>query len=680
MSNWYRTEGSPHPLGMSFIAEDDAYNFALYSKHATSVKVLFYSDNDYVNPIAEVTLDPKIHKSQRVWHCRVPRSAIEDATLYGYQVDGHPASDPPFWHPFDPKKILLDPYAKETFFPPTFSRRAASDDGSNSGKAPLACLHTEDEAFDWQNDKPVRHEHDLVIYEMHLRGFTANENSGVAASSRGTFKGVVDKIPYLKELGITAVELLPVHQYDPQEDNYWGYMTLNFFSPHQHYSSDQGHGGAIKEFKTMVRELHKANIEVILDVVYNHTTEKDKGGPAYSFRGIDNSTYYFLNTNSNNPYHNFSGTGNTLRTDHPAVQEMIMASLRYWVTEMHVDGFRFDLASIFSRRSDGETGQAPIFSNIGSDPELANVRLIAEPWDAAGLFQLGRAFPETTWLQWNGAYRDDIRRFVKSDPGLVGAAIGRMYGSTDLFPDDLFNACRPFQSINYVNSHDGFTLYDQLAYNMKHNEANGHGNTDGHGDNHSWNCGWEGDQEVPTPVMQLRLRQAKNFLTLLLLSNGTPMFLAGDEFLQTQDGNNNPYNQDNKTSWLNWDRLTDMDDHFKFVKKLINFRKQHPSISRSHFWRDDVKWFGIDSVSVDFSLDSRSFGVFLRGGDVNDQDIYIMVNAHWESKRFSFMVPGPWGRVVNTYLAPPLDFLDEPEQIAGTEYDVGGRSVAFFLK
>ena len=679
MSNWYRTEGAPHPLGMSYVKEDDAYNFAIYSKHATSVKLLFYSDADYVNPVLAIDFDPRINKSQRVWHCRVSRSAVANATLYGYMVNGHHGDEPAFWHPFDPGKVLLDPYAKEIFFPPMFSRGAAASAGPNPGKAPLACLHTHEQEFDWQGDKSPRHEHDLIIYEMHVRGFTANENSGVEPTSRGTFQGVIEKIPYLRELGITAVELLPVHQYDPQENNYWGYMTLNFFSPHQSYAADRDHGGPIREFKTMVRELHRAGIEVILDVVYNHTTENDGRGPCYSFRGIDNSTYYLLNRNPVNPYENFSGTGNTLRSDHPAVQEMIMTSLRYWATEMHVDGFRFDLASVFSRRSDGERGESPIFANIASDPALANVRLIAEPWDAVGLYQLGRAFPESTWLQWNGAYRDDIRRFIKSDPGFTGVAMGRIYGSADLFPDDLFQACRPFQSVNYVNSHDGFTLYDQVAYYFKHNHDNGHDNTDGHGDNHSWNCGWEGDVNVPEAVMDLRRRQAKNFFTFLLMSNGTPMFLAGDEFLQTQNGNNNPYNQDNKTSWLNWDRLTQMNDHFRFVKKLIGFRRQHPSIFRSRFWRQDVRWYGVNSRDVDFGFENHSFALFVQGSAVNDNDIYVMINAHWDSRKFSFMEEGPWSRVIDTHLASPEDFPDAPEPVT-TEYDVAGRSMAVFVK
>src|SRR5688572_19381950 len=382
MSKWYKTEGSAQPFGVSYIKDEDAFNFVIYSKSAVSVRILFYSDADYETPVKTIDLNPLINKSQRVWHCRIKKTDIANATLYGYQISGHQGNDPAFWHKFDSEKILLDPYAKEIFFPPNFSRAAASKTGGNAGKAPLACLHIEGDSFDWQGDKPVRNEHDLIIYEMHVKGFTANRNSGLADPNKGTFQGIIDKIPYLKELGITAIELLPVHQYDPLEGNYWGYMTLNFFSPHQSYGSDKNHGGVIREFKTMVRELHKAGIEILLDVVFNHTTEKDDSGPCYSYRGIDNSTYYFLNNNPNNPYENFSGTGNTLRTDHPAVQEMIMDSLRYWVKEMHVDGFRFDLASVFSRRSDGSVGETPIFSNIATDPELGSVRLIAEPWDA----------------------------------------------------------------------------------------------------------------------------------------------------------------------------------------------------------------------------------------------------------------------------------------------------------
>lgn len=681
MKKWYAREGSPHPLGVSYVAEESAFNFALYSKCAGKVRLLLFTEDNYEIPVVVIELDPAVNKSQRIWHCRLKKDDLKGAQYYGYQIEGTLGNDPPYWHRFDPEKILLDPYCEEIHFPPGFSRSAASNPGSNAGKAPLGYIRSGEDDFDWQNDRQPHHSHDLVIYEMHVRGFTRNQNSGVSESKQGKFAGVVEKIPFLKELGVTAVELMPIHQFDPKEKNYWGYMTLNFFAPNNSYAFDQSPGGAIREFKTMVRELHKAGIEVILDVVYNHTTEGDVQGPNYSYKGIDNSTYYFMNHNTANPYDNYSGTGNTLRTDHPTVQRMIVDSLRHWAKDMHVDGFRFDLASVFSRKSDGSVGITPIFADIAGEPDLADVRLIAEPWDASNLYQLGRSFPGTTWLQWNGGFRDDIRRFIKSDERMVGAAIHRLYGSDSLFPDDIFNAYRAFQSLNYTNSHDGFTLYDQLSYNSKHNEANGHGNTDGHEPNLSWNCGWEGDENVPAGVLNLRKRQAKNCIALLMLANGTPMVLSGDEFLHTQKGNNNPYNQDNTISWLNWERLQTMNDHFQFVRKIIAFRKKHPSIGRSRFWKKEVEWFGA-SGAVDYAASSRSFAYYLSGKPENDADLYVMVNTHWEGINFTFMKQGKWRRIINTFFGPGQDFLEEGQEevINQPNYLVGPRSLAVFVK
>jgi len=680
MESWYTVEGSPFPLGVTYLPGEDAYNFTLYSKNASLVKLLLFVEEVYEKPVVSFDLDPLVHKSQRVWHCRLKRSQMAGAQYYAFQVPHSSDVLSKLCH-VDSEKLLLDPYAKEIFFPPEFSRSAASRPGSNMGKAPLGYILPNHGKFDWQGDHIVAHEHDLVVYEMHVRGFTRNPNSSVGKEIRGTFAGVVDKIPYLKELGITAVELMPVHQFDPQEGGYWGYMPLNFFSPHKSFAADQRPAGAIKEFKTMVRELHKAGIEVILDVAFNHTTEEGLSGPTYHLKGIDISTYYLVREDPQGPFLNYSGTGNTLRTDHPAVQRMIMDSLRYWVKEMHVDGFRFDLASIFTRRSDGSVGEAPIFSDIATDPDLAHVRLIAEPWDAQGLYQLGRDFPGSTWLQWNGGFRDDVRRFVKGDEAMVGALMQRLYGSDNLFPDDLLHACHPYQSVNYVTSHDGFTLYDLVSYNDKHNMANGHNNGDGNTVNYSWNSGWEGDAQVPAEVLARRKQQAKNFFMLLLLANGTPMFVAGDEFLQTQGGNNNPYNQDNQTTWLDWSRLELMAAHFEFVRKAIAFRKRHPSLGRSRFWRADVTWYG-PKGAVDWSPASHSLAFCLKGKSQGDRDVYVMINSYWESIDFHFMEPGPWCRVVDTSLEPPLDFLPEDhlEEIQHPHYAVGSRSVAVFLR
>ena len=483
-----------------------------------------------------------------IWHCRLGGD-VGAARYYAYRIDGPRAAGPGMWHAYDPEKVLLDPCAREVFFPPGFDREAARRPGSNLGQAPLGVLPRRGPGprpgsptgrRDLESDT-------AIIYEMHVRGFTRNPNSGVPPERRGTFAGVIDKIPYLKELGITMVELLPVQQFDPQEGNYWGYMPLNFFAPHAGYASDARQ--ARDEFRAMVRALHAADIEVILDVVYNHTAEGGPDGPTYSYRGIDNVTYYLMSDDPRAMYRDYTGCGNTLACASICTWTLILESLRYWVTEMHVDGFRFDLASVLARGPDGtlETADTSLLAAIRTDPILRHVHLIAEPWDAGWAYQLGTQFPGPGWCQWNGRFRDDVRRFVRGDPGMVGALMLRLYGSDDLFPDNPRDAHRPFETVNYVTCHDGFTLYDVVAYNEKRNWPNGHGNTDGAADNLSWNCGWEGDEDVPAAVMALRKRQAKNFFCLLMLANGVPMFAAGDEFLRTQRGNNNPYNQDNET-------------------------------------------------------------------------------------------------------------------------------------
>jgi len=392
------------------------------------------------------------------------------------------------------------------------------------------------------------HTSDTVIYELHVRNFTRRDNSGVSPEKRGTFAGVIEKIPFLKGLGVTVVELMPVPQRDPQEGSYWGYMPLNFFSAINEYAAAPQPEDVTHEFRAMVKALHVAEIEVVLDAVYNHTTEGDENGPTHNFRGIDNSTYYLLQPDRRH-YRNDTGTGNTVNCANRYVRKMIMDAPRYWATEMHVDGFRFDLASIFTRNEDGSINidDPPVIGEISGAPELERLRLIAEAWDPASC-QLGRSFPGISWLQWNGKFRDDVRCFVKGDCGTVPNLLSRIYGSNDLFPDDVMNSYRPFQSVNFVTSDDGFCLYDLVSYNHKRNEANGLNNADGTGCNLSWNCGWEGDQDVPADVLALRKQQVKNFCSLLFLSDGTPMFRAGDEFMNTQKGNNNPFNQDNETT------------------------------------------------------------------------------------------------------------------------------------
>ena len=685
MSRWAASEGLPFPLGATWVAEDDAYNFALYSKHAQSVTLLLYSESDIVNPVLAYRFDYLKNKSGRIWHCRLPLVSMRGASYYGYSVEGPEPNGRFEWHWFDRDKILLDPYAKSVFFPPTFDRLAAIRPGSNAGKAPLGVLTGDSERFDWQGDHDPRHEADTVIYELHVKGFTKNPNSGVKDEARGTFAGLVEKIPYLKDLGVTVVELMPVFQYDPADGNYWGYAPLNFFSPHHGYHSGHAVKSQHTEFREMVKALHEADIEVVLDVVYNHTGEGDHTGPVYSYKGIDNSTYYLMADRPGAPYENFSGTGNTLNCANRYVRKMIMDSVRHWTDEMRVDGFRFDLASIFTRNPDGSVNatDVPLLSDMASDPDLANLRVIAEPWDAAGVYQLGRAFPGIMTCQWNGQYRDDLRRFVKGDPGMVPALMRRLYGSDDLFPDDRLNAYHPHQSVNFITSHDGFTLYDLVAYNQKRNLANGHGNTDGMAENYSWNCGWEGDEVVPPEVLKLRKQQIKNFCCLLFLSNGTPMFSAGDEFMQTQAGNNNPYNQDNEVSWIDWSRLRANPDIFRFFKLMIAFRKAHPSLARSRFWREDVRWYGV-GPEPDLSYSSHSLAFALHGASQQDNDMYIMINAYWQDLSFDIQegTASEWRRVVDTSLESPFDFLEpnKDSPLQSLRYQVASRAMVILIR
>jgi isoamylase len=664
--------GSPWPFGVHWVEAEDAFNFSLYSKLATGVTLLCYIEEDPARAVCEFRFRHPAHKTGNVWHCRIPASELLGATLYAYRVEG--PHEPERGLRFDPQKVLLDPYAPSVFFPPEFSRDACARAGPTDGRAPLGRLPNK-----WTVTLPTEAAprytcRDAIVYELHVKGFTARANSGVTPAKRGTFAGVTEKIPYLKELGVTVVELLPVHQFDPQEGNYWGYMTLHFFSPHQPYA----HGEAFEEFRTMVQAFHAAGIEVWLDVVYNHTAEGDETGPTYSYRGVDNSSYYLL-TPDRRHYINDTGCGNTMRTGHPGTRVLVLESVRFWARTMGVDGFRFDLASIFSRASDGTMNvhEASMVSELSLLARLFNVRLVAEAWDV-GSYQLGREFPGIGWLQWNGRFRDDGRSFVRGEPGKVGALMQRLYGSDDLFPDSLQETCRPHQSVNFVTAHDGFCLYDLVAYDRKHNEANGHGNRDGTDDNRSWNCGVEGDADTPEAVLDLRRQQAKNFCALLMLANGLPMIVAGDEFLNTQRGNNNPYNQDNDITWLDWARLDDNRDVFRFFKLMIAFRKSHPCIGRPTFWREDVSWYGADGP-VDFGHESRCIAYLLRGASVGDGDLYVMINGYWQDR--SFTVPdcqaSEWRRVVDTARPSPEDIVERGNEptLEAASYTVRARSV-----
>ncbi len=680
VDDWIAKEGYPGRGGATHLEGLDAVNFAIYSKHATSVRLNLYRQDDVAVPYFTYDFDPISNKTGRIWHCVVPIGIVERGAYYSYTIDG--PFDPFRGLRFDHDKVLLDPYAKAVYFPPDFDRDAARTAGSNAGRAPLGVLCCTRPQYRWTGDRrPRMHGHDLVIYEAHVRHFTRDPSSGVSEGRRGTYAGLVDKIPYLRELGVTAVELMPVFQADPQEGSTWGYMTLAFFALHGQYAQSADVGEQLDEFRDLVKALHAADIEVLLDVVYNHTTEGDHTGPTYSQRGIDNTTYYLLEEDRRY-YRNDTGTGNMIRTDNWFVRTFILDSLRYWVSEMHVDGFRFDLASIFTRRGDGSINldDPPIISAIRADPTLRDVRLIAEAWDL-GTYQLGKAFPGVYWTQWNGKFRDDVRSFVRGDEVTVPALMRRIYGSDDLFPDTLPDSYRPYQGVNFVTAHDGFTLYDLVSYNEKHNEANGHDNTDGTDDNRSWNCGWEGDVDVPDEVMALRRRQAKNFAAILMLSNGIPMFRMGDEFLHTQGGNNNPYNQDNETTWLDWSRADEFSDVHRFFRKMIAFRRAHPSIGRSTFWRDDVTWFGADG-SPDLSVASHSVAYLLSGASEGDDDLYVMINAWSESIRFTIQSPGEWRRIVDTALEPPDDAAGDlvGHPVNTSTYTVAARSVVVLVR
>ncbi len=676
---WEQAEGSPSPLGVTWIEQERAFNFAVYAEQAESVTLLLYSSSDLIRPLVEFRFDFLRNKSGRIWHCRLPLTEIGDASYYAYSVAGESSSN---LYSFDPQKVLLDPYAKCVFFPSDFSREMAMREGTNAGHAPLGALMAHRPAFDWGSDRSPHHGADAIIYELHVKGFTKSSNSGVDASKAGTYAGLVEKIPYLQELGVTVVELMPIFQRDPQEGDYWGYMPLNFFAPHAQYASTYEKNGQHIEFRNMVKAFHQAGIGVVLDVVYNHTCEGDHKGPIYSFKGFDATSYYMMSSDPASPYVNYSGTGNTLNFGRAYVRKMVMDSLRFWTREMHIDGFRFDLASVFSRNTDGSLnwGDAPLFTEIAADPELGQLHLIAEPWDT-GAYQLGSGFPGLTWLQWNGRFRDDIRRFVKGDSGMVADVMRRIYGSDDFFPDTRVHAYHAYQSVNYITSHDGFTLYDLVSYNGKRNWVNGHDNQDGMNENHSWNSGYEGDDAVPDAVLALRRKQVKNFCCLLLLSNGIPMFRAGDEFMNTQFGNNNPYNQDNETGWLDWSQLQLNKDVFRFFKKMIAFRKTHSTLCRSRFWREDVSWYGTGPVA-DLSHASHSLAFCLHGASQEDDDIYVMINAYWAPLEFHVQegTAQDWVRIVDTALPSPDDFSESGRLLRQLKYVLAPRSTVVLLR
>ena len=649
----------------------EGVNFTVCSVEATDVELLLYHRVEK-EPYAVLPF-PKHYRIGGVYSMFVFGLDIFDFE-YAYRVDG--PYEPKKGLIFDRSKPLLDPYAKAV------TGQSVWGEQPNQDHEYRARVVVND--FDWGDHvDPVRPIEDLIIYELHVRGFTKDPSSNVAHP--GTFEGIREKIPYLKDLGITAMELMPVFEFDEtmgkREVNgrtlldYWGYNPVSFFSPNTSYTAKKEFNREGDELKDLIKDLNSNGIEVILDVVFNHTAEGNENGPFFSFKGFDNRIYYMLTPEG--WYYNFSGCGNTLNCNHPVVQQMILECLRYWTIEYHVDGFRFDLASILGRNEDGSpASQPPLLKNLAEDPILRNVKLIAEAWDAGGLYQVG-SFPAfSRWAEWNGKYRDDMRSFLKGDYWFAEAAANRLIGSPDLYTGQYKGYA---SSINFLTCHDGFSLWDLYSYNEKHNEDNGWNNTDGNDDNRSWNCGVEGETEDPE-VLRLRFRMIKNACAVLMCSRGTPMFLAGDEFGDTRLGNNNPYCQDNEISWLDWKRLNTNQTLYQFFKKMIRFRREHPAI-RNNLDPSDT---GFPAVSIhtnqpwDNSIDqdTKCLAVCYAGKTEQGEDlVYVALNVYWEKQRFELpKLPNAyeWKRFIDTA-------LDEADEVTITEYWLQPRSVAVFI-
>ena len=679
------SRGSSAPLGASVGSR--GVNFSVFSKHAQLIELLLFDREDDARPARIIPLDRGHHRTYHYWHVFVPR--IGPGQLYGFRAHG--PFQPEQGLRFDPAKLLLDPYGLAVAVPEGYRRAAAAEPGENTAVA-MKSVVADPGRYDWEGDRPLQRPwSQTVIYELHVRGFTRHPSSGVAPELAGTYAGLIEKIPYLQEMGVTAVELLPVFQFDPQDApagrvNYWGYSPVSLFAPHRGYSSRTDPLGPMDEFRDMVKVLHRAGLEVILDVVFNHTAEGGVGGPTFCFRGLANRTYYILEQDKSR-YANYTGTGNTLNANHTVVRRMIRDSLRHWVEYMHVDGFRFDLASILCRDESGQPiPQPPIIWDIESDPVLAGTKLIAEAWDAAGLYQVG-SFVGDSWQEWNGRFRDDTRRFFRGDTGMAPKVAARFLGSPDLYGHE---EREPEQSINFVTCHDGFTLEDLVSYNRKHNDANGEENRDGSDDNASWNCGVEGPTDDPA-IEELRNRQARNFLATLLLAVGTPMLSMGDEVRRTQRGNNNPYCQDNEISWFDWSLLEKHRDLHRFVRSLITFRKGRdvvvdaPQLTLNQLLdRARVEWHGVELGRPDWGDHSRAIAFCFTSLSSRFR-LHGILNAYWEPLRFQLppVDPnhGPWRRWIDTSLPSPEDIVDweAAPEISDGFYPAQPRSVAFLV-
>lgn len=676
------TSGWSAPIGAT--VRDGGVNFSLFSRTAAGVELLLFDRADEARPERVVVLDPVENHTYHYWHAFVP--GVRAGQLYGYRVAG--PFDPAYGLRFDPDKVLLDPYGRGVVVPAGYGRAAAGGPGNNAATA-MKSVVVDPAAYDWEGDEPLRRPAArTIIYEMHVGGFTRNPNSGVAEGKRGTYAGLVEKIPYLQELGVTAVELLPVFAFDAQDCppglvNYWGYQPVSYFAPHHTYSSRRDAVGPVDEFRDMVKALHRAGIEVILDVVFNHTAEGNEKGPTICYRGIDNPTYYILQADRAK-YADYSGCGNTLNANNPIVRRMIVDSIRYWVGEMHVDGFRFDLASILSRDPHGNVMPSPpVLWDLESDPLLAGTKFIAEAWDAAGLYQVG-SFVGDSWKEWNGRFRDDARDFFRGRNGALGRFADRMLGSPEIYGR---KGREPEESINFVTCHDGFTLNDLVSYDRKHNEANGEQNRDGNDDNRSWNCGVEGPTDDPA-VERLRGRQVKNFLASTLLSIGMPMILMGDEVRRTQGGNNNAYCHDDASTWFDWGLVEKHADVRRFVSLLNARRARRGMVYERERWtlnelisRSTKAWHGVKLGQPDWGDSSHSvaFGAELR---VDKVQIHLILNGYWGPLEFELPQRRgdealAWRRWIDTSLESPEDIVawQDAPAAEGYAYRAGARSV-----
>ena len=643
--------GASAPLGAT--ATGRGVNFSVFAESASRVDLLLFDGEQAAQPARLIPLDSDTHRSHRYWHAFVPD--IGPGQLYAYRADGPTDPSRGLW--FDAAKVLLDPYGRAVAVPAGYDRDAAARPGPNAATAMKSVVAAAN-GYDWEDDRPLnRPLADTILYELHVRGFTRHPSSGVGAATRGTYAGLIEKIPFLRDLGVTAVELLPVFQFDPQDapkgrTNYWGYQPLSFFAPHHAYSSKRSALAVVDEFRDMVKALHRAGIEVILDVVYDHTAEGSAGGPTICYRGLANEVYY-LGSDDRSEYADRAGSGNTINAGHPIVRRLIQDSLRYWVTEMHVDGFRLDLASLLSRDES---------EDLESDPVLAGTKLIGNTW--------------------NGRFRDDVRHFLRGDDNSVTHVARRLLGSPDIHG----RKERELEPIvNFVSSHDGFTLNDVVSYNAKHNEANGEGNRDGADDNVSWNCGAEGMSGSPS-IETLRNRQVKNFLALELIAAGTPMLAMGDEMRHTQLGNNNAYCQDNEISWLDWSKLRRHADVFRFARLLIAYRRGRDLSSRTRhsslnelLRQSHVEWHGVRLFRPDWSEQSHSLAFTFERPDAQYR-MHAMLNAYWEPLTFELPAlknGSAWRRCVDTALEPPDDIQPIPKSphIDQSLYIVEPRSI-----